>query len=252
MDVRFEAVSLTYPPGHRALDTISFTVPTGQFCVLLGRSGSGKSSLLRTVNGLVAPTAGAVSVGGIAASARRFPVLRARIAMIHQDFALVGRATVAHNIVTGAAAEMPLWRVLTGWPSQAHRATACTAAQAVGLDPAMMRRRVDRLSGGQQQRVGLARAMMLRPAVILADEPVSNLDPQTARDILTLLKAQACASGATVICSLHQPELARQFGDRIIGLDAGRVAFDSSPDSFDARAADLLYRDSAPRIRAVA
>lgn len=252
MDVRFDAASLTYPSGYRALDAVSFTVPTGQFCVLLGRSGSGKSSLLRVVNGLVAPTAGSVSVGGFTASGRGLTLLRPRIAMVHQDFALVGRATVAHNIVSGAAAEMPLWRLLLGIASPSDRARACATARDVGLAPAMMRQRVDRLSGGQQQRVGLARAMMLRPAVVLADEPVSNLDPQTARDILALLKAQACASGATVICSLHQPDLARQFGDRIIGLDAGRVAFDSLPDRFDAKAADLLYRDATPRLLAVA
>lgn len=252
MDVRFDAVSLRYPSGHRALDSVSFAVPSGQFCVLLGRSGSGKSSLLRTVNGLAVPTGGSVTIGGIAASGRGLAKLRARIAMVHQDLALVGRASVAHNIVIGAAAEMPVWRTLLGVASPEHRARACAVARSVGLDPEMMSRRVDRLSGGQQQRVGIARALMLSPAVILVDEPLSSLDPRTARDMLALLQTSARETGATVLCSLHQPDLARQFADRIVGLEAGRIVFDCAPDRFGAPEVAELYRDATPRIMAAA
>lgn len=252
MDVRFDSVSLCYPSGKRALDAVSLAVPSGQFCVLLGRSGSGKSSLLRTVNGLVSPTAGVVAVGGVTASGRGLTRLRARIAMVHQDFALVGRASVAHNIVSGAAAEMPLWRALLGIPAIRHRARACTVAKAVGLDAEMMIRRTDRLSGGQQQRVGIARAIMLDPAVILVDEPLSSLDPRTAREMLALLKSHAHSTGATVMCSLHQPDLARRFADRIVGLDAGRVVSDCAADRFGADDAAGLYCDDLPRVMAMA
>jgi phosphonate transport system ATP-binding protein len=252
MDVRLDAVSLRYPSGHRALDSVSFSIPSGQFCAVLGRSGSGKSSLLRTVNGLVVPTAGVVAVGGVTATGSGLARLRPRIAMVHQDFALVGRATVAHNIVSGAAAEIPLWRALFGIASLQHRERACAVAQAVGLDPEMMIRRVDRLSGGQQQRVGIARAIMLDPSVILVDEPLSSLDPRTAREMLALLKSHAHSTGATVICSLHQPDLARQFADRIVGLDAGRVVSDCAADCFSVDDAAALYRDDLPRVLAVA
>lgn len=250
MDIRFDAVSVCYPSGHRALDTVSFTVPSGQFCVLLGRSGAGKSTVLRTVNGLVAPTAGAVAVGGITAIGPELAKLRRRIAMVHQDYALVGRATAALNIVSGAATEMPFWRMLFSMPSSNHRARVCAAAQAVGLDPEMLNRRVDRMSGGQQQRVGIARAIMLDPAVILVDEPLSSLDPGTARIMLALIKAHAKTTGATVLCSLHQPELARQFSDRIIGLDAGRIVSDCAAHHFSNVDAAELYRNNPPHVLA--
>lgn len=252
MDVRFDAVSLCYASGYRALDAVSLTIASGQFCVVLGRSGAGKSSLLRTVNGLAVPTSGSVAVGGVEVTGHRLRALRRRIAMVHQDFALVGRATVAHNIVSGASADMPAWRVLLGPPSPQHRVRALCVAQAVGLEPAMMVRRVDKLSGGQQQRVGMARALMLDPAIILVDEPVSNLDPRTAREVLALLKAQARTIGATVICSLHQPDLARDFADRIVGLDAGRIAFDCAAENFGGAEAAEFYRDAPPRLMVAA
>lgn len=250
MDIRFDAVSVCYPSGHRALDAVSFTVPSGQFCVLLGRSGAGKSTVLRTVNGLVMPTAGSVAIGGITATGPELAKLRRRIAMVHQDFALVGRATAAHNIVSGAATEMSFWRMLLSMPSAHHRARVCAAAQAVGLDPELLNRRVDRMSGGQQQRVGIARAIMLDPAVILVDEPLSSLDPGTARTMLALIKAHAKATGATVLCSLHQPELARQFSDRIIGLDAGRIVSDCTAHHFSNVDAAELYRNRPSHVLA--
>lgn len=252
MDVRFDAVSLCYASGHRALNSVTLTIASGQFCVILGRSGAGKSSLLRTVNGLAVATSGSVAVGGVEVAGRRLRALRRRISMVHQDFALVGRASVAHNIVSGAAADMPAWRVLLGHPSPQHRERVLSVAQAVGLEPAMMVRRADKLSGGQQQRVGIARALILDPTVILVDEPVSSLDPHTARDILTLLKEQARATGATVICSLHQPDLARDFADRIVGLDAGRIAFDCAADRFGGAEAAEFYRDALPRLMVAA
>jgi len=171
--------------------------------------------------------------------------------MVHQDFALAGRASVAQNVLSGAAVEMPFWRVMLGLASPPHRARACAVADAVGLEPEMLARRVDELSGGQQQRVGIARALMLDPRVILVDEPLSSLDPATALKMLTLLKSHARATGATVVCNLHQPDLARQFADRIVGLDAGCVALDCMPGRFGHAEAARFYRD-VPYIMAAA
>jgi len=145
---------------------------------------------------------------------------------------------------------MSFWRMLLSIPSSRHRARVFAVSQAVGLDPEMLSHRVDQLSGGQQQRVGIARAILLNPEVILVDEPISNLDPETAHLMLTLLKAHAVATGATVICGLHQPELARQFADRIIGLDAGRVVADCAAGYFGKVNADALYRDHVSNILA--
>jgi phosphonate transport system ATP-binding protein len=250
MDVLFSNLTLHYADGTHALDDINLKVPAGQFCVILGSSGAGKSTLLRTVNGLATPTQGAVVVGGKRVDRRTLPVLRRRIGTIHQHFGLTGRASVATNVIAGAAADMPLWRALTGVYPAALRDRACAALASVGLEPEHLRRRADQLSGGQQQRVGIARAFMRDPAVILADEPVASLDPRISRDILSLLRAQAQAHGATVLCSLHQVDLARDFADRIVALQAGHVVFDGPPAMFDSYDETLIYARPGPRTAA--
>ncbi|GIK82935.1 MAG: hypothetical protein BroJett024_40400 [Alphaproteobacteria bacterium] len=116
----------------------------------------------------------------------------------------------------------------------------------VGLDEMHLSRRAAALSGGQQQRVGIARAILLSPDVILADEPVASLDPAISREILALLRDVARESGATVLCSLHQTDLARDFADRIVGMRAGRVVFDGRPAAFDSAAEVALYDAAAP------
>lgn len=246
MDIRFETTSVHYPDGTRALDEISFAVPAGQFCVVLGHSGAGKSTLLRTVNGLAAISGGQVMVGGRPVDRASLPDLRARIGMIHQHYGLTHRASVATNVMAGAAAAMPLWRALSGLYSAEWKARACALVAAVGLEQSHLARRAEHLSGGQQQRVGIARAFMRDPALILADEPVASLDPQLSRDILDLLRTQARERGATVLCSLHQIDLARRYADRIVALQHGRVIFDGSPAQFDEQDAKRVYAKVSP------
>ncbi|MFN3583285.1 phosphonate ABC transporter ATP-binding protein [Phenylobacterium sp.] len=237
----FDRVEMAYPDGSRALDGVSLRIPRGQFCVILGPSGAGKSTLLRTVNGLAAPTGGRTLVDGVEVSARTLPRLRPRIGMIHQQFNLALRASVAANVISGALPAVSTWRALAGFFPPRLRRRACELTEAVGLAPEHLRRRVNALSGGQQQRVGIARAFMLEPDVVLADEPVASLDPRTSRDVLELLRAQSRASGATVLCSLHQIDLARAFADRIVALRNGGVAFDGAPDALDPAALARIY-----------
>jgi phosphonate transport system ATP-binding protein len=243
MEIRFDDVTVRHPDGTCALAGVSFVVPAGQFCVVLGPSGAGKSTLLRTVNGLSAVTGGQVHVGGQAVARAGLSGLRRRIGMIHQQFGLTPRASVATNVIAGAAPDMPLWRALSGLYPAALRAKACALIAAVGLDEAHLARRVDRLSGGQQQRVGIARAFMLDPAIILADEPVASLDPRLSREVLDLLREQARARGATLLCSLHQIDLAKEYADRIVALRGGRIVFDGPPAMLDRRDAQLIYAD---------
>lgn len=266
--LEFRGLSVHHPDGTKALDNVHFTVPAGQFCVVLGPSGAGKSTLLRTVNGMTAPTGGEVRVGGEMVEARSLARLRRRMGMIHQNFGLSDRATVATNMMAGAAATMPLWRALTGLYTAEDKAAACNLIRAVGLDAAHLIRRTEQLSGGQQQRVGIARAFMPRagqpgvlsqgPAVVLADEPVASLDPHSAESIVALLHRQARESGATVLCSLHQLDLARRFADRIVALSAGRVVFDGTPaELHPAQVVAIyhrgqVYRDAAVPLGAVA
>lgn len=240
--IRFDDVALRYPDGTRALDGIDLTVPQGQVCVLLGPSGAGKSSLLAMVNGLARPTGGRVAIDGVPLDQQELRRVRPRIGMIHQQFGLAPRASVATNLIAGAAAVLPIWRVLSGlWPD-ALVLRARTLLDQVGLPQELLQRRVDQLSGGQQQRVAIARAFMLDPAIILADEPVASLDPRHARDVLALLRRQARDRGATVLCSLHQIDLARDFADRIVGLNGGRVVFDGPPAALNGTGVSTLYR----------
>jgi phosphonate transport system ATP-binding protein len=230
MSVVFEHVAKRYPDGTVALADVSFEVPPGQFCVILGRSGAGKSTLLKCVNGLAQPSEGRVIVDGVEVSTKTLGLLRPRIGMIHQSFNLVPRASVAANVIAGALPAVSTVRALSGMFPRGHREKACALLADVGLGEEHLRRRVASLSGGQQQRVGIARAFMLDPAYVLADEPVASLDPQTSFDILALLEREAKERGTTVLCSLHQIDLALRFADRIVALRDGRIMFDGAPD----------------------
>jgi phosphonate transport system ATP-binding protein len=247
----FEGVGVKYPDGTVALGEVSLSVPRGQFCVLLGPSGAGKSTLLRTVNGLVAPSAGRVRIHGAVLDTRRPGRVRREIGMVHQQFNLIERATVATNVLAGALPCTPFWRAMAGWFSAAQRRRACELVEAVGLGEEHLLRRAGELSGGQQQRVGVARAFILDPSIVLADEPVASLDPRTSREILELLKRQSRERGATVLCTLHQVDLAREFADRIVALRDGQVRFDGAPGEFDAAAAASLYGHPPQPVRPV-
>lgn len=253
--LRYESVGMRYADGTMALDSVSLRVPRGQFCVILGASGAGKSTLLRMANGLTAPTQGQVWVDDTEVRPSTLAAVRPRIGMVHQHFNLVSRATVATNVLSGALPGLPAWRAyLLRFPAEL-RERACRLVREVGLQPEHLRRRVSELSGGQQQRVGIARAFMLAPALLLADEPVASLDPRISRDILGLLRDQARERGATVLCSLHQVDLAREFADRIVALRQGAMVFDGPAGAFDEATARALYQagsSPAPREAAAA
>lgn len=239
--IRFEGFCKVWPDGTRALEDISLEIPKGQFCVILGPSGAGKSTLLRAINGLTTPSAGRVLIDGCELNAATLRRTRARIGMIHQHYNLIVRMSVAYNVLAGTLPQVSLVRALARWFTPEQRRRACELLARVGLAPEHLHRRAGELSGGQQQRVGVARAFMLDPKIVLADEPVASLDPKTARDILALIRDAAAERGATVVCSLHQVDLARAFADRIVGLRAGRLVFDGAPSEFTDDRFDELY-----------
>lgn len=243
--LNFESVTLRYADGTQALDGVSLQVPAGQFCVVLGASGAGKSTLLRMANGLVKPSSGTVEIGGLRINPASLAQIRPGIGMIHQQFNLVLRATVASNVLNGALPLTPTWRAMLGLFSEVARRKACELIGSVGLQEHHLGRRVSELSGGQQQRVGIARAFMLDPPLVLADEPVASLDPQTSHEVLTLLKRQAQERGTTVLCSLHQIDLACEFADRIVALRDGTVVFDGPPVLFQPQVFDAVYGRAA-------
>ena len=239
--LRFERVEKQFPDGTRALAGVSFEVPRGQFCAIIGPSGSGKSTLLRLVNGLVDLSGGAIAFDGEPVTRRTIPSIQRRVGTVHQEFDLVPRLSVLDNVLTGTLPVVSTLRVLLRWWPRHHMRRACQLLARVGLVEEQLYRRAAQLSGGQKQRVAIARAFMLDPAVVLADEPVSSLDPAVSRSVLRLLRDASRESGATVLCSLHQVELAVEFADRIVAIQDGALVYDGAPRELTEDKLDQLY-----------
>lgn len=226
--ISLTGVSKRFPNGTLALDNVSMTVPTGQLLSLIGLSGSGKSTLMRHLNGLHKPTSGTVNVMGVevsSASNRALRGVRRNVGFVFQQFGLVGRATCLENVLSGALGRLrgPRYGVFS-YPRSLRR-EAFDHLERVGLAPQAYQR-ADTLSGGQMQRVAIARTLMQRPQLLLADEPVASLDPESSHQVLELLLRVATEENMTVIVTLHQVELALGWAHRIVGLRDGRVVLD--------------------------
>ena len=228
--VQITDLAKTYPGARKpALTGVSLSVDPGEIVVLLGLSGSGKSTLLRHVNGLETPSQGSVTSLGVVVPALRghaLRTLRGRIGFIFQQFELVGALTAFENVLTGGLSTLRAPRVGIMTYPKAMREKALGQLDRVGLLE-FAYQRADSLSGGQQQRVGIARALMQDPEILLADEPVASLDPESSSQVMALVREIAAERSLTVICSLHQVDLALSWGDRIVGLRAGEVVLDT-------------------------
>jgi len=229
----------SFGPSAHVLRGINLKVAQGEFLGIIGLSGAGKSTLLRCVNRLIEPTSGEILFpeaifNGQADGAWRdvlklsrheLRLLRRKVGMIFQQFNIVKRLSVLENVLSGGLGYQPPLRSCLRLFPREEKCRALTNLDRVGLlDHAY--KRADELSGGEQQRVAIARTLMQNPAVILADEPVSNLDPRLSRLILDILKRICVEDGITALASLHTLDLAREYADRIVALKAGRVFFD--------------------------
>ncbi|MFG2085453.1 MULTISPECIES: phosphonate ABC transporter ATP-binding protein [unclassified Spirillospora] len=214
--------------GKTVLDGIDLTVPQGEFVALVGPSGAGKSTLLRLVNGMHRPDRGTVRTLGAdpaACSRRELRDLRAGVGFVFQQFGLVGRLSALENVLMGALATLrwPRYGVMA-YP-RALRERAVEQLDRVGLADQRFQR-CDTLSGGQQQRVAVARTLVQRPRLVLADEPVASLDPAASVLVLDTLKRISAEDGISVLCSLHQIDLALSTADRVVALRSGRIVLD--------------------------
>ena len=226
--VSLTGVSKRFPNGTLALDNVSLEVPKGQLLSLIGLSGSGKSTLMRHLNGLHKPTSGSVKVLGTevsSASNRELRAVRRNVGFVFQQFGLVGRTTCLENVLSGALGRLggPRYGVWS-YPKQLRR-EAFDHLDRVGLAPQAYQR-ADTLSGGQMQRVAIARTIMQQPEILLADEPVASLDPESSAQVLELMLQVATEEKMTIIVTLHQVELAMGWAHRIVGLRDGRVVLD--------------------------
>jgi len=227
--ISIASLSKRFPNGTLAVDNVSFDVPEGQVLGLLGLSGSGKSTLMRLLNGLHTPTSGHTTILGTVVdqcSPAELRVLRRDIGFVFQQFGLVGRMTCMENVLVGALGQLRGPRFGIRSYSKVLRRQALEHLDRVGLASQVFQR-ADTLSGGQMQRVAIARSLMQKPKILLADEPVASLDPESSVQVLELLTRIAREDKMTVVCSLHQVELAVGRTDRLVGLRDGRVVLDT-------------------------
>jgi phosphonate transport system ATP-binding protein len=216
----------------RALDNVSLDIQRGEMVALIGASGSGKSTLIRHICGLEIGQAGQSSVevlggsmqagGRLATQARE---MRRNIGVVFQQFNLVGRLSVLSNVLLGNLGRIPAWRGTLGWFTAAEKKAAREALARVGI-PEVAWQRASTLSGGQQQRAAIARTLVQRSNILLADEPIASLDPSSARRVMEILAAVNREEQITCVVSLHQVEYARRYCPRTVALRDGRIVFD--------------------------
>jgi phosphonate transport system ATP-binding protein len=228
MSLRLEGASLVHANGHRALREVSLALAPGERVAVIGPSGAGKTTLIRVLGTSLRPTEGRVALFDVdpwRLSAGDLRRLRARIGVVHQSPPIPPRLRVVTAVLAGRLGTWPTWKALASLLVPGDAAGAREALSRLDLGERVFDR-CDRLSGGQLQRVGIARVLYQRPDLILADEPVSALDPTLADDAVGALVAASEANRATLVASLHAVDLALKWFPRLIGMKNGEVHFD--------------------------
>ncbi|HWS55560.1 MAG TPA: ATP-binding cassette domain-containing protein, partial [Pyrinomonadaceae bacterium] len=229
----------------RALDRLSLSVAKGERLALIGRSGAGKTTLFRLLNATLRPTGGRIRFDGRDVTempARELRAMRRRVGTVYQQHHLVPSLSALDNALCGRLGRWSLWQTARSVvrPRRSDVEEAEHVLELVGLKE-KLRERADALSGGQQQRLAVARVLMQRPDVILADEPVASLDPGLADSVMSLLQRVADDGGRTLVVALHNVELALGYFPRVVALRAGAVAFDARADGLSRGALDEFY-----------
>ena len=224
-----------------ALAPLSLEIAAGETVAVLGPSGAGKTTLLHLLAGVIRPDGGSVRIHGRALDALEpGRELSRLVGVIHQQYDLVPSLSVVHNVLAGRLGEWSLWRALASLVAPRERRRALAALEQVGI-AGKVDERASRLSGGEQQRVALARLLVQDPRAIIADEPVSSVDPARAEDIVRLLVRIAGEGERTLVASLHAPQLALRHFARIIALRDGALVFDRPAATVRPEDLDALY-----------
>jgi phosphonate transport system ATP-binding protein len=247
--IRIERLSKTFGNGRKALDEVDLRVAPGEMVALIGASGSGKSTLLRHIAGFTESDAqpSQISIlgrpiqqnGRLVREVRR---IRRDISFVFQQFNLVNRLSVQTNVLIGALARLPLWRRLTGCFPRGERELSMTALSKVGIAE-HADERASNLSGGQQQRAALARALVQQARIILADEPIASLDPESSRRVMEMLRTLNDEHRLTVLVSLHQVDIAMQYCPRTVALRHGKIVYDGPSSGLTPTLLKKLYGD---------
>jgi phosphonate transport system ATP-binding protein len=233
----------------KALDKVTLQISEGEMVALLGASGSGKSTLLRHLPGFITSNSGEIDVLGktVQANGQRksnFKEVRNKIGFVFQQFNLVNRLPVITNVLIGLLYETPWWRSLLMRFTVKQRQAAIEALASVGIEQTAWQR-ASTLSGGQQQRAALARCLVQKAKIILADEPIASLDPESSRIVMNLLQKMNQDYQCTVLVSLHQVEFAVRYCKRTVALNAGRVVYDGPSSALTPQLLAELYGSSA-------
>jgi phosphonate transport system ATP-binding protein len=249
--IQIQRLVKEYRPGQPVLKSIDIAIPNTGLTSIIGPSGTGKSTMLRCINRLVDPTSGAIwlnldghRVDMAQLKGKDLRQARRHIGMVFQEYNLVDRLTVMENVLTGRLGYLSAWRAWRRKFDEKDFADAEQLLREVGLGD-FMNRRADALSGGQRQRVGIARALMQRPSVLLADEPTSSLDPKTSIEIIQLLREQGVQRNIPVMVNIHDVELARKYSDRIVGMTGGHVVYDGAPEGLTEEHLTTIYGGKA-------
>ena len=231
----------TFKNGTQALKGVNLKVKKGEFLSILGPSGSGKTTLLRSINGLENIENGKIFFEKENIDEIYLPEVQKKTGMIFQDFNLVNNLSAINNVLTGLLNSSSKFLSMFYLFTKKQKLEALKALETVELLNKAYNR-ADELSGGQRQRVGIARAIIKKPLLLLADEPVASLDPKAANLIMSLLKKINKEFNITVICNLHQVDLATKYSDRIVGLLDGEIRFDQPASNIDKVSASQIYK----------
>lgn len=241
---------VVFENGYEALKSVDLSVKDGEIVGLIGRSGAGKSTILRTINGVQLPTSGSINLNGREIAALRgdeLRTLRRDIGFIWQEHNLVERISVLQNVLSGRLGYVSTTEGFFHYFGRDHREIALASLGRVNMLH-RAEQRADRLSGGEKQRVAIARALAQRPKVILADEPVASLDVELSWQVMSdLVHVSREEQVPTLVC-IHHVDLAKTFCDRIVGLAQGHIVFDDTPDKLNRAALDTIYRFDKPKI----
>ena len=231
----------TFDGGTEALRGVNLRVKRGEFLSILGPSGSGKTTLLRSINGLEKIENGKIFFDDEKIDENYLPEVQKKTGMIFQDFNLVNNLSAINNVLTGLLNSSSKFLSMFYLFTKEQKLEALQSLETVGLLKKAYKR-ADELSGGQRQRVGIARAIIKKPLLLLADEPVASLDPKAAELIMSLLKKVNKELNITVICNLHQVDLASKYSDRIVGLLDGEIKFDQPASNIDKMGINQIYK----------